>query len=474
MAESNTHSRRDLPSVDQLLRFGAAADLIAKFGRNCVVGAVRDVLQVRRETFDSASTAGLSAQHLLEETEKRLSEDALPSLRRVFNMSGTVLHTNLGRAVLADRACQAALSAMSGATNLEFDLETGARGERDDHVEALLCRLTGAPAATVVNNNAAAVLLALSTVTVATRKDVIVSRGELVEIGGAFRIPDVMSRAGCRLREVGTTNRTHLHDYEGAIGVRTAALMKVHASNYSIQGFTTACSQSDLADLAHRQGLPLLVDLGSGTLLDLRKFGLPHEPTPMAAIADGVDAVTFSGDKLLGGPQCGIIVGNKELVARMRSNPLKRALRLDKIFLAALEATLRLYLDPQRAQAELPTLRWLTRSRADIQAKAQRLLPILAAATAGHADAVIVDCLSQIGSGSLPVDLLPSAGIALNPIPGDQALSSARFAQAFRCLPIPVIGRIQKGAFILDLRCLDDETAFAQQLQRLKLGAESS
>lgn len=443
-------------------------DLIALHGRECVVEAVRGVLQAHREAIIAAAPAVEVTQHqVLAETKDRLVAQGRSSIRRVLNLSGTVLHTNLGRAVLSESACRAASAAMTGPTNLEFNLETGTRGERDEHVEHLLCRLTGAQAATVVNNNAAAVVLALNTI--ALGKEVIVSRGELVEIGGAFRIPDVMSRAGSRLREVGTTNRTHLSDYESAIDESSAGLMKVHASNYAIQGFTSECSQRELAELAHRHHLPLLVDLGSGALLDLRRFGLPHEPTPMEAIADGVDAVMFSGDKLLGGPQCGIIAGSETLIARMRANPLKRALRLDKIILAALDATLRLYLNPERARTELPTLRSLTRHQDDIRAQVRRVFPAVTAAVTGRAIATAVDCMSQIGSGALPVDLLPSAGIALKWPDSDRTSSTARLADAFRRLPLPTIGRIHKDAFVLDFRCLEDEEAFAAQLPQLAL-----
>ena len=317
----------------------------------------------------------------------------------------------------------------------------------------------------VVNNNAAAVYLSLYAL--ARRKEVIVSRGELVEIGGSFRIPDIMASAQCKLREVGTTNRTHPRDFEEAIGKDTAALMKVHTSNYTVQGFTAMVSEADLATIAHKHGLPLINDLGSGTLVNLEEFGLPHEPTPREAIADGADIVTFSGDKLLGGPQCGLIVGRADLIAKIRKNPMKRALRLDKSRLAALEVVLRLYASPERLTKEVPTLRLLTRAQAEIRALADRLLPAIAKAVEGRASARIVECLSQIGSGALPVDTLPSAGIALAPQGKRRSGAADALAAAFRALPVPVIGRISEGELILDLRCLEDEAAFTAQLASL-------
>ena len=442
----------------------ALAPLITRVGRPLVVEALRAWSEARRGAPEVADAIACARW-----CEARLAGLSTSSLRRVFNLTGTVLHTNLGRALYPEAAALAAHAAMTRAVNLEFDLGGGARGERDSHVEAWLLRLTGAEAAVVVNNNAAAVYLVLNSL--APKKEVIVSRGELVEIGGAFRIPDIMARAGCKLKEIGTTNRTHARDYEQAIDARTAALMKVHASNYKIEGFTASVPETELAAIAHKHELPFLNDLGSGMLIDLEAYGLPHEPTPREAIADGADIVTFSGDKLLGGPQCGLIVGRKDLIAKIRKNPMKRALRIDKVRLAALEAVLRLYADPERLVRELPTLRLLTRAQKDIEAQAQRVLPAVAAAVTNHADAAIIACSSQIGSGALPVDALPSAGIALTPRAKRKSSAADALSMAFRALPVPVIGHIRDGAFILDLRCLDDEAAFIAQLDRLQLKA---
>jgi L-seryl-tRNA(Ser) seleniumtransferase len=458
--------RASLPSVDRLLGSPEGVALAARHGRMLLTEAVREVLAGQRALLAADPGARCPDEAALLAACAGWIESLLrPSLRPVFNLSGTVLHTNLGRALLPDAAVAAAAAAMGRAVNLEYDLDGAARGERDSHVEAWLTRLTGAEAAVAVNNNAAAVYLALYAL--ARRKEVIVSRGELVEIGGSFRIPDIMASAGCKLREVGTTNRTHPRDFESAIGKNTGAIMKVHTSNYTVHGFTASVAEPDLSAIARKHGLPLINDLGSGTLVNLEDFGLPHEPTPREAIADGADIVTFSGDKLLGGPQCGLIVGRADLVAKIRKNPMKRALRLDKSRLAALEVVLRLYASPERLVLEVPTLRLLTRPQTEIRALAERMLPAIAKAIGGRASARIVDCASQIGSGALPVDTLPSAGIALAPHGKRKSGAADALAALFRALPVPVIGRINEGELILDLRCLEDETAFSAQLARL-------
>ncbi len=454
--------RAALPAVDKILRSEGCAALIEQYGRPLVLDAVRAALAARRDTGETGSI-----EAILAESAAALTRLMQPSQRRVFNLTGTVLHTNLGRAPLPEEAIEAAMAAMRDPSTLEYDLETGRRGERDDHISGWLRRLTGAEAALAVNNNSGALVLALNTF--ADGRETIVSRGELIEIGGSFRLPDIMARAGTRLREVGTTNRTHLTDFAGAIGPETGLILKAHTSNFAIQGFTAAVPAAKLAALARKHGIPFVEDLGSGSLVDLEPWGLPHEPTVAESLVQGADLVTFSGDKLLGGPQAGLVVGRADLVTRLAKNPLKRALRLDKIRLAALEAVLRLYADPDRLAARLPTLRFLSRRKPNIEAVAQRLLPILRQAFADTADVELIETRSQIGSGALPISLLPSAGIALSPV-GIRKSGAAveALARALRALPIPVIGRIDAGKLVLDLRCLEDEAGFLGQLDALR------
>jgi len=460
---------KDLPAVDRLLRQPGVAALVAEHGHTLVTSEARALLDgLRTQALACALAASAVApDKLLAALQQRVLERLAPRLQRVINLTGTVIHTNLGRALLADSALQHVLATMAGPNNLEYDLQSGGRGDRDNIVEELLCTLTGAQAATVVNNNAAAVLLTIAAL--ARGKEVIVSRGELVEIGGAFRMPDVMAAAGALLVEVGTTNRTHPHDYERAINERTGLLMKVHTSNYAVQGFTSSVGEAELATIAHARQLPLASDLGAGSLIDLSTYGLPREPLPQEQLAAGCDIVSFSGDKLLGGPQAGLIVGSKEAVGRARKYPLKRALRMSKLPLAALEATLRLYLRPERLAQDLPTLRLLTRPAADIRAAAQALRPAVAHAVAPRFEVSVLDLLGQIGSGSLPVERLPSAGLAIAPLQkkgAGRALDA--LADALRALPLPVIGRISDDRLLLDLRCLEDAPAFAGQLTALR------
>jgi L-seryl-tRNA(Ser) seleniumtransferase len=469
MAKTATASLRKLPSVDEVLRTAAANTAIECFGRPAVVDAVRRVIS---ESRARGVVPGGTAE-VISEATLLLEAQGKPSLRPVFNLTGTILHTNLGRAILAEPAIEAAVSAMRSAVTLEFDLGDGRRGERDDHLRGLLCELTGAEDATVVNNNAAAVLLVLNTL--AHRREAIVSRGELIEIGGAFRMPEIMSRAGAKLVEVGTTNRTHRKDYVGALGPKTGIIFKVHTSNYRIEGFTKEVSARELAALASEQEIPMVHDLGSGTLVDLARLGLAHEPTVSEAISDGAGVVTFSGDKLLGGPQAGFIVGRKDLIAAINRNPMKRALRLDKMRIAALEATLKLYRDPDKLAQHLPTFRWLSQPTTEIEARALRMRRNVQAAVGSSFLVEVVACPSQIGSGALPLVTLPSAGLAVRPLATRGAgRLLKRLAAGLRNLEVPVIGRIEDQALVLDLRCLDDEDAFARNLTSLDLSEESN
>ncbi len=458
-----------IPSVDEILKTERARVAIERFGRGQVVDAVRKHADAVRTALRAGQKANSLAHDIAALAVQQLEASSRPNVRPVFNLTGTVLHTNLGRAILADAAVEAATTAMRQALALEFDLEGGKRGERDGLVRGLLCELTGAEDATIVNNNAAAVLLVLNTF--AGGKDAVVSRGELIEIGGAFRMPDIMSRAGANLVEVGTTNRTHMKDYEAAVGPDTGLILKVHTSNYRIEGFTREVPAAELAALGKTQGVPLVNDLGSGTLIDLSRYGLSHEPTVAEAVAEGADIVTFSGDKLLGGPQMGFIVGRKDLIARVNRNPMKRALRVDKIRLAAVEATLRLYRDPDRLHERLPTVRMLARSKAEVEALAGRLVPAMTAALGSSFEVGVVSCASQIGSGALPVEQIPSAAIACQVAQGKgSGRTLLALSAALRDLPIPVIGRIQDQTLVLDLRCLEDEAAFIRNLSELKHG----
>ncbi|HXA37963.1 MAG TPA: L-seryl-tRNA(Sec) selenium transferase [Phenylobacterium sp.] len=454
---------RDLASVSAVLNTDLAATLLDRFGRQAATAAIRAVLDEARQAVRAGAPSAPTAEDLTLAALARLEAQARSDLRPLFNLTGTVLHTNLGRAVLAEAAIEAAVAAMREPMALEYDLRSGRRGERDDHVRGLLCDLTGAEDATVVNNNAGAVLLALATL--AGGREAIVSRGELIEIGGAFRMPDIMQRAGARLVEIGTTNRTHAKDYRAAVTPETGVILKVHTSNYRIQGFTAEVGAAELAVIAADAGVPLMHDLGSGTLADLSRYGLQREPTVREAVAHGAGIVTFSGDKLLGGPQAGFIVGDKALVAAINRNPMKRALRVDKIRLAAIAATLRLYGDPDRLAERLPTLRLLARPKAEIAAQARRLAPAVAQAVGAAFTVVPCDCRSQIGSGALPLDTLASAGLVIRSDRGARALEA--LAAALRGLDWPVIGRIEDGGLVLDLRCLTDEAAFLASLSGL-------
>ena len=452
-----------LPGVDALLSAPAAARLVSEWGRPLVLEEARATLDALRAEIAAGTAPDLSVDAVLDRIDGALRTRAPVGPVPVLNLTGTVIHTNLGRAPLAESA-RAAMTAAAGASNVEFDLAKGSRGERDDHVEALLCALTGAEAATVVNNCAAAVLLVLNTF--ALGREVPVSRGELVEIGGAFRIPEVMHRAGARLVEVGTTNRTHPRDYENAIGPETGMLMKVHPSNYEVAGFTQEVDIETLADIARRHELPLAWDLGSGALLDGSRYGLPRELLPQDGLRGGADLVLFSGDKLLGGPQCGIVVGSRTHIEALRRNPMKRALRVDKIILAALAATLRLWGDPERAAEELPAFRLLVREENEIRASAEDLAPAIGDRLGDAWSVEVVSVSSQIGSGAQPVERLPSAALAIRS-KADRASELEGLAARLRATPVPVIGRIRDGALLLDCRTLVDPEALLAQFEAL-------
>jgi L-seryl-tRNA(Ser) seleniumtransferase len=457
---------RGLPSVSALLTAAESSALLERFGRQEATDALRSVLNDAREVIKNGGAPVPSDKDIVLSAYALLDRQDRSTLRPLFNLTGIVLHTNLGRAVLAETAIEAAASAMRDAVALEFDLGAGRRGERDNHVRDLLCELTGAEDATVVNNNAAAVLLCLNTL--AHGREAIVSRGELIEIGGAFRMPAIMSRAGAILVEVGTTNRTHAKDYLEALNDRTGVVLKVHTSNYLIQGFTAEVTAAELAAITADSAVPMMHDLGSGTLIDLARYGLKKEPTVCEAVLDGADIVTFSGDKLLGGPQAGFIVGKTALIAEINRNPMKRALRVDKIRLAAIEATLKLYRDPDRLAERLPTLRWLVRTRAEVKAQAARLRPALAQILGDRYLVEVCDCESQVGSGALPLDAIPSAGLIVRC--RDNGVLD-RLTAALRELRSPVIGRIADNGLLLDMRCLENEDAFLSMLATLDIAA---
>jgi L-seryl-tRNA(Ser) seleniumtransferase len=452
-----------LPSVDRLLGEPAVAELVARHGPSLVKHAVQQELAASRERLRSSAAPAPATDVLCAGIAARVQRAAAPRLPAVFNLTGTVIHTNLGRALLADEAIDAVADAMRGYVALEYDLAGGARGDRDDLVAGLLREITGAEAATVVNNCAAAVLLVLKAL--AAKKDVLISRGELIEIGGAFRMPDIMKAAGCRLVEVGTTNRTHARDFADAIGPRTGLVLKAHTSNYAITGFTASVDERELAAIAHARQVPFAVDLGSGALVDLSAWGLPKEPLPQDVLAAGADVVMFSGDKLLGGPQAGLVLGRRDLIARIKKDPLKRALRVSKLTLAALEATLRIYASAFRLPERLPTLGLLVRGADDIRAACERLAAPFARFAGGSFAARIEACGSQIGSGAQPVQRLSSWAVVLAPVAAKGAGRRVEaLSQRLRELPVPVIGRVQDNALWLDLRCLRDEAALLAQL----------
>ncbi|HMA79886.1 MAG TPA: L-seryl-tRNA(Sec) selenium transferase [Candidatus Binatia bacterium] len=452
MADQAAHLLRELPSIDQLLKHARAEALLVRYHRDYVAGHCRAALDELRAMIrqNRGRAADLSENAIFERIEKQILRDSRPGHVRVVNATGTILHTNLGRALLSQAAVDAMVAVADQPINLEFDLAAGKRGKREETLETLLVNLTGAEAATVVNNNAAAVLLGLNTL--AEGKEVIVSRGELIEIGGAFRIPEIMAKSGAILREVGATNRTHPADYENAINEKTALLLKVHTSNYKVVGFTAEVSLEQLVAIGKKHNLPVMEDLGSGALIDLSRYGLPKEPIVAERIQTGADVVTFSGDKILGGPQAGLIVGKKSLIGRMNKNHLQRALRCGKLTLAALEATLRRYRQSPDIVREIPTLRAFTRPMEEIRALGEALLPRLQAALGDEFKIRLQDSTAQIGSGALPTEELPTAVVSIE----HPKLSANAIAQKFRSATPPVIGRINEDRFLLDLRTIFD------------------
>lgn len=445
---------RQLPAIGTLLALPEAAEAVRRHSHDRVVGALQEAIAQAREALLAGEDPEIQPETLLSEALSRLDARSRMRLRRVVNATGVVLNTNLGRAPLAPEALEALLPVAGGYSNLEYDLEAGKRGSRYAHLESLLCELSGAEAALVVNNNAAAVLLVVDTL--AKGREVVVSRGQLVEIGGSFRLPDVIASSGARLVEVGTTNKTHRHDYARAIGPETAMLLRSHTSNFKLIGFTSEVEPRELAALGREHGVPTVEDLGSGVFLDLMEFGLPHEPTVQASVRAGIDLVTFSGDKLLGGPQAGLIVGRRALVDQLKQNPLLRALRQDKLTLAALEATLRLYLNPDRAKASVPTLRMLAASPRDLEAAATRLCDRLVSCFGPRLGAEVAPCRSQVGGGALPGAELDSFAVTLAPWDTTPHALAARLRAGHPA----VVGRLEGDRLWLDVRTLldgDDE-----------------
>ncbi len=450
-----TESVKNLPSVDQILQLQIAEELLQRYRRDYLVQAVRGLVDdLRAELLAGAPEA--TREQLLERIERQLpvkvTADQAASLRQVINATGVILHTGLGRAPLPAAALQAIGAAAENYCNLEFDLATGERGSRLEHVEARVCAAAQAEAAAVVNNNAAAVLLALNTL--ARGREVIVSRGELVEIGGSFRIPDIVAASGARICEVGTTNRTHLRDYAGAVGDDTAALLVAHPSNYRVRGFTAQVELAELVELGRRAGVPLVYDLGGGVLDDLRQWGLPHEPVVRQPLDLGVDLVTFSGDKVLGGPQSGIIAGRRQYVEPVRQNPLMRALRCDKLILAALEATLRLYdLAPDVLRRAHPVLGMMTEAVEAVGARAEQLVQALPRAVRQQLQPQIEVSAAEFGSGALPLEELPSRAVVLQPGAG----GVEELARRLRLGNSAVVGRIHRECLWLDMRTVRDD-----------------
>lgn len=448
---------RSLPGVDQVLQRDILINLQKDYPQGVINDAARHVINglrgliLQADSEDELNKMDFQIDSIARLTAEKVKETLRPKLRNVINATGIVLHTNLGRSLLAEKAVEAVKDVTRHYSNLEYDLDTGERGSRHMHVEDLLCHLTGAEGALVVNNNAAAVLLVLNTL--ARDKEVVISRGQLVEIGGSFRVPQVMAQSGAHLVEVGTTNKTHYQDYEEAIGENTGMILKVHTSNYQVIGFTSQVSGSELAGLGQKYNLPVVEDLGSGVFVDLKEYGLEGEPTVPESIREGLDLVTFSGDKLLGGPQAGIIVGKKDFTEKIKKNQLARALRIDKMTLAALEATLQLYLNEEDAVKDIPTLRMLTLPLTVLEARAFNMVSYLREHLRGKAQIKVADGFSQVGGGALPREEIPTKLVSLQPY----KMSTLEVIERLREEEIPVIARIQKNQVLIDLRTVRDE-----------------
>lgn len=462
MAQDTLYQK--IPKVDRLLDDAAVAQMIDLYGRDIVLQAIHQQLDKLREDIGKGLDAAAfdeAVQMLPEMIELTAASFCTPNMTRTINATGVILHTNLGRAPLSSKHMQQVMAIASGYSNLEYDLESACRGERYAHFEDLLCRVTGGEAAMAVNNNAAAVLLVLSAL--ASGGEVIVSRGELIEIGGKFRIPDVMSQSGTKLMEIGTTNKTHPEDYLNALTENTKMILKVHTSNYQIIGFTEAVSGPKIAEMTKAYGVPFVEDLGSGVLIDLEKYGLPHEPTVQEVLAQGADLVCFSGDKLLGGPQAGLIVGKKELIGQIKKHPLTRALRIDKMTAAALEVVLMEYLSEEKAVQNIPVLQMLTKPVEALKKEAQSFVRQLRRAKL-PAECKVCACQSQVGGGSMPMQTLESAGVAIKP----QLISAQEFERRLRGLPVPVVARISEDAVVFDMRTMQNmQSIVTSQLKEL-------
>lgn len=456
-----------LPSVDKVLSQKEIEELIEKYPRSIVLESIREVIDINRKTIvaikteEEAEKFSLTMEKVIEETEKKARDNYALSLKKVINGTGTVLHTNLGRSLISEKIKDEIWTAASRYSNLEYDLEKGERGSRYVHLTDMIKRLTGAEDVLVVNNNAAAVMLVLSTM--AKGGEAIVSRGELVEVGGSFRIPSVMALSGADLVEIGATNKTHLKDYEEAITENTRALMKVHTSNYRIMGFTESISVAELVELGKKYDLPVIEDLGSGVFIDLSKYGLEYEPTVLDSIHRGADIVTFSGDKMLGGAQAGIIVGKKKYISAMKKNQLTRALRVDKLTICALEATLRMYLDEEEAVKNIPTLNMITMPMEELERKANLLYAEIEKLNL-DADVHIEECLSQVGGGSMPLETMKSRGIAITP----NNMNVSTLERKLRLSDSHIIARVYDNKYVLDVRTIFEDE-FVDVANELKL-----